>query len=98
MADLEPMHGENDTEGVIVAKGVSMVVLFCACMICGLVPMFVARRFNWITPDEAGSLKSKNKIVMTLLSFGGGVLLSTTFLHLLPEVDHNIIHLQGEYY
>ncbi|XP_052744059.1 zinc transporter ZIP1 isoform X2 [Bicyclus anynana] len=94
MADIEPMHGPNDTEGVLVAKGVSMLVLFCACMICGLVPMFVARKFNWITPEEAGTLKSKNKIVMTLLSFGGGVLLSTTFLHLLPEVDHNIYHLQ----
>ncbi|XP_034834125.1 zinc transporter ZIP1-like [Maniola hyperantus] len=96
MADLEAMHGPNDTEGVIVAKGVSMVVLFCACMICGLVPMFVAKRFNWISAEEAGSLKSKNKIVMTLLSFGGGVLLSTTFLHLLPEVDHNIHHLQED--
>lgn len=101
MADLEALHGggggnATDTEGVLVAKGVSMVVLFCACMICGLVPFFLARKFNWISAEEAGSLKSKNKIVMTLLSFGGGVLLSTTFLHLLPEVDHNIYHLVGK--
>lgn len=85
---------ENDTEGVVIAKGVSMAVLFCASMICGIVPLLLAKKFRWISPDEAGNLKSKNRIVMTLLSFGGGVLLSTTFLHLLPEVNHNIEHLQ----
>ncbi|XP_050353864.1 zinc transporter ZIP1-like [Nymphalis io] len=88
-------HDENDTEGVVIAKGVSMAVLFCASMICGIVPLFLATRFRWISPDDAGNLKSKNKVVMTLLSFGGGVLLSTTFLHLLPEVDHNIEDLQS---
>ncbi|XP_046971721.1 zinc transporter ZIP1-like [Vanessa cardui] len=88
-------HGENDTEGVVIAKGVSMVVLFCASMTCGIIPLFLAKRFRWISPDDAGNLKSKNRVVMTLLSFGGGVLLSTTFLHLLPEVDHNIEDLQS---
>lgn len=88
---------DHDTEGVVIAKGVSMAVLFCASMICGIVPLFLAKKFRWISPDEAGNLKSKNRIVMTLLSFGGGVLLSTTFLHLLPEVNHNIEHLQGKF-
>ncbi|XP_047536704.1 zinc transporter ZIP1-like [Vanessa atalanta] len=88
-------HGENDTEGVVIAKGVSMAVLFCASMTCGIIPLFLAKRFRWISPDDAGNLKSKNRVVMTLLSFGGGVLLSTTFLHLLPEVDHNIEDLQS---
>lgn len=88
-------HAENDTDGVVLAKGISMLVLFCASMICGIAPLLISRRFNWVTPHEAGNLKSTNRIVMTLLSFGGGVLLSTTFLHLMPEVEHNVEHLQG---
>ncbi|XP_041969691.1 zinc transporter ZIP1-like [Aricia agestis] len=88
MADVEVNN--DDTNEVVLAKGVAMAVLFSASMICGIVPLFLAKKFKWIKPDEAGDLKSKNKVVMTLLSFGGGVLLSTTFLHLVPEVDHNI--------
>lgn len=88
-------HDENDTEGVILAKSVSMVVLFIASMICGLVPLVLARKFNWLSAEDAGNLKTTNRIVMTLLSFGGGVLLSTTFMHLIPEVDHNILYLQS---
>ncbi|CAH0728364.1 unnamed protein product, partial [Brenthis ino] len=72
-----------------------MAVLFCASMICGISPLFLSKWFRWITPNDAGNLKSQNRVVMTLLSFGGGVLLSTTFLHLLPEVDHNIEDLQS---
>ncbi|CAH0400462.1 unnamed protein product [Chilo suppressalis] len=89
-------HGddENNNDGVLVAKGVSMAVLFCASMICGIAPLLISRRFNWVTPEEAGTLKSTNRVVMTLLSFGGGVLLSTTFMHLMPEIQHNIEWLQ----
>lgn len=90
-------HDDDDTEGVVLAKGVSMAVLFCASMICGLAPLLLAKKFQWVSAEEAGSLKSTNRVVMTLLSFGGGVLLSTTFMHLMPEVDHNVIYLQGEY-
>lgn len=85
---------EDDTSGVLVAKAVAMAVLFCASMICGTSPLSLSKWFRWIKPDDAGNLKSQNKVVVTLLSFGGGVLLSTTFLHLLPEVNHNIEDLQ----
>ncbi|KAM3962474.1 zinc/iron regulated transporter-related protein 89B [Aphomia sociella] len=87
-------HDEDDTEGVVLGKGISMLVLFVASMICGLTPILLSKKFNWITADEAGTLKSTNRMVMTLLSFGGGVLLSTTFLHLMPEVDENVHYLQ----
>lgn len=87
-------HGDDDEEGVILAKGVSMAVLFCASMICGLAPFFLARKFNWLSAEQAGNLKTTNVVVMTLLSFGGGVLLSTTFMHVMPEVQHNIEYLQ----
>lgn len=91
-------HDHDDTEGVILAKGVSMAVLFCASMICGLAPLLLAKKFQWVSAEEAGNLKSTNRVVMTLLSFGGGVLLSTTFMHLMPEVDHNVLYLQREYF
>jgi solute carrier family 39 (zinc transporter), member 1/2/3 len=97
-AQLFNEEPENDTEGVVMAKGVSMAVLFCASMICGLAPLVISRRLNWVTTEEAGSLKNTNKVVMTLLSFGGGVLLSTTFLHLMPEIHENIEYLQSEYH
>ncbi|KOB77574.1 Zinc/iron transporter [Operophtera brumata] len=66
-------------------------------MICGLAPLLLAKKFQWVSAEEAGNLKSTNRVVMTLLSFGGGVLLSTTFMHLMPEVDHNVVYLQSEY-
>lgn len=98
---LEDVHFHNtysdDEEGVVLAKGVSMAVLFCASMICGLAPLFLARKFNWLSADQAGNLKTTNVFVMTLLSFGGGVLLSTTFMHVMPEVQHNVEYLQREY-
>ncbi|XP_053613690.1 zinc transporter ZIP1 [Plodia interpunctella] len=90
-------HGhshDDDTEGVVLAKGVAMAVLFCASMICGILPLFLAKKFRWISADEAGNLKSTNRVVMTLLSFGGGVLLSTTFMHLIPEIQENVEYLQ----
>ncbi|CAK1583605.1 unnamed protein product [Parnassius mnemosyne] len=100
MENIVSKHGHghdhvDDTEGVVMAKGVAMAVLFCASMVCGITPLFLAKRFRWISTDEAENLKSKNRVVMSLLSFGGGVLLSTTFLHLLPEVQENVDYLQG---
>ncbi|XP_059053200.1 zinc transporter ZIP1-like [Achroia grisella] len=92
---LDDRHHHDDTEGVVLAKGISMLVLFIASMICGLAPLVLSKKFNWITADEAGNLKSTNRVVMTLLSFGGGVLLSTTFLHLMPEVHENVEYLQS---
>lgn len=100
MADLDVIlrHGDDDTEGVLIAKGVSMVVLFIACMICGIIPLILAKKFNWISANEARNLRTSNRAVMMLLAFGGGVLLSTTFMHLIPEIEHNVLHLQREYH
>ncbi|GBP04030.1 hypothetical protein EVAR_74795_1 [Eumeta japonica] len=95
--DIVLTHGdEDDTEGVILAKGVSMAVLFVASMICGIIPMILARKLNWLDPKDASTLKTSNRVVMCLLSFGGGVLFSTTFMHLMPEVQHNVEYLQEQ--
>lgn len=94
--DIILRHDENDTEGVLLAKGVSMIVLFIASMICGTAPLVLAKKFNWISAEDATNLKSTNRVVMTLLSFGGGVLLSTTFMHLMPEIQENVEYLQRQ--
>ncbi|CAB3245932.1 unnamed protein product [Arctia plantaginis] len=96
MADLDVILRHDDTEGVLIAKGVSMVVLFFACMICGIIPLLLAKKFNWLSAGEARNLRTSNRAVMVLLSFGGGVLLSTTFMHLIPEIEENVIHLQKD--
>lgn len=90
------LRHEHNTDGVLTAKGVSMAVLFVSSMVCGLIPMLLAKKFKWVQPDDASDLKTKNNVVMTLLSFGGGVLLSITFMHLMPEVDNNVEYLQCE--
>ncbi|CAG9134026.1 unnamed protein product [Plutella xylostella] len=87
---------DEAADGVVLAKGVAMAVLFSASMVCGLVPTLLARRLRWVTADAAGNLKSSNRAVRSLLSFGGGVLLSTTFLHLMPEIQENIETLQAQ--
>lgn len=97
VSQIVPTHGHShDNDGVVAAKGVSMAVLFAASMICGLIPLLLSKKFKWITPSEAGDLKSNNRVVVSLLSFGGGVLLSTTFMHLMPEIQHNVEYLQGK--
>lgn len=87
--DHDHDHHDHDDENINLAKGVAMAVLFCASMIFGLLPFFLARTLKWQQLN-----KDSNIIVSTLLSFGGGVLLSTTLLHMLPEISETISHLQ----
>ncbi|XP_008190957.1 zinc transporter ZIP1 [Tribolium castaneum] len=71
----------NDT---VTAKAVAMGVLFAASMTLGTIPIKLSEWFDW----KSGT---KNSVyVQMLLSLGGGVLLCTTFLHLLPEVIEGI--------
>jgi len=61
-----------------------MLVLFIASMTLGSLPIKLSQWFKW---------KSSNRnsvVVQMLLCLGGGVLLCTTFLHLLPEVAENL--------
>lgn len=91
-------HLSDDHKSVIIAKSVAMVVLFFASMTFGMLPLFLSRKFHWIKEDQTlADIKSSNRIVIALLSIGGGVLLATTFLHLLPEVGENLRTLEGNY-
>lgn len=76
-----------------IAKGVTMLGLFLASMVFGLIPFKLAKLYKWTDPNKDART---NLVVATLLSFGGGVLLCTTFMHLLPEIDHYIGDLQAK--
>jgi zinc transporter 1/2/3 len=78
--------GENDT---VTAKAVAMCVLFVASMTLGTIPIKLSQWFHW----KSGA--KNNVYVQLLLCLGGGVLLCTTFLHLLPEVAENLENLDS---
>ncbi|KAH8344462.1 hypothetical protein KR084_012360 [Drosophila pseudotakahashii] len=81
----------EDGSGVLVAKVTAMVVLFCASAICGSIPFLLNRFYRW-TENQTNARSAI--VVKCLLYFGGGVLLATTFLHLLPEVQEVVEELQ----
>lgn len=90
---LSDDHEDHDHTATNIAKGITMFVLFIISMTSGLLPMFLSKFFNWSDPNRD---PRANLLVSSLLSFGGGALLATTFMHLLPEVDDSIAHLQSE--
>lgn len=88
-------HEEHQDESdPIKAKAIAMVVLFVAALLAGLAPIKLASWFK--LTDSGGAHKRASLIVSLMLAFGGGVLLCTTFMHLLPEVKENIAELQEE--
>lgn len=80
---------DNDLNGTVIAKSVAMCVLFAASFIIGTLPIKLSKWFNWNNDPK------NNTTVQLLLCFGGGVLLCTTFLHLLPEVAEHVEELQN---
>ena len=63
-------------------KIVVMVLLGLISIFLGFVPLIVGKWFK----NKDGSQKH-GTIFSCLLCFGGGVLLATTMLHMLPEVN-----------
>lgn len=90
--DHDHDHDHDDESDPITAKSIAMVVLFVAALSAGLIPFKLASWFK--LTDGGGGHKRASLIVSLLLAFGGGVLLCTTFMHLLPEVKENIAELQ----
>lgn len=79
----------NSDKKTIIAKSVAMCVLFIASMTLGSLPVFLAKRYKW------NSNSQNNSFVQKLLCVGGGVLLCTTFVHLLPEVSEKLQNLRN---
>lgn len=96
--DHDHDHDHGDAEGIVVAKVVSMIVLSLATIILGLLPIKLAVWFKWNrTADGNFNTSDKSTLILSLLlCFGGGALLCTTFLHMLPEMREKITDLQAE--
>lgn len=83
-----------DDDSILIAKGIAMAVLFAASLIIGSLPFVFAHFLHWNT-DKMDVRPEKRCVVSLALAAGGGILLATTFLHLLPEVRATIAHLQA---
>ncbi|XP_076163272.1 zinc transporter ZIP1-like isoform X2 [Ptiloglossa arizonensis] len=85
----EDEHQEGvNTSSVLIAKGVTMIILCVVSTCMGILPMQMAKCLKWNTAGVTNPRSTK--LVSLLLGFGGGVLFCTTFLHLLPEVKEGI--------
>lgn len=94
LTDIITMNEEeHDHTATNIAKGITMLVLFVLSMGSGILPMMLTKYFNWSDPNRD---PRANLLVSSLLSFGGGALLATTIMHLLPEIDEIIKSLQHE--
>ncbi|KAJ2942739.1 hypothetical protein O0L34_g14928 [Tuta absoluta] len=83
-------HHENhdDPSVELWAKATTMLILGGISIIMGIIPIKLNQRFKWIDVNKEN--QKSPKIVRMLLGFGGGVLMCTTFLHLLPEVTESV--------
>lgn len=93
LSESDEHDHDNDEGASNTAKIITIVSLFLISMASGLVPMLLSKKLNLSDPqrDPRTSL-----VISSLLSFGGGALLCTTLMHLLPEIDETISVLQSE--
>ncbi|CRK88730.1 CLUMA_CG002598, isoform A [Clunio marinus] len=91
--DHDHDHEHDDLSEVNMAKFITMAVLFILSMGSGMIPLLLTKWLDWSDPNRD---PRTNLLVSSLLSFGGGALLCTTFLHLVPEIDEIIGALQHD--
>lgn len=97
IASYAAAENEEDESKVVIAKVISMVTLFGVSVLFGVIPFKLVKvlKLGELGPDGKPNQDARtSKAVSILLSFGGGVLLATTFLHLLPEIALGISILQ----
>lgn len=83
-------------DNIVVAKVTSMVVLGGAAFVCAMCPVLIDRRLRKKSAGVHTTSARTDLVLSSCLAFGGGVLLCTTFLHLLPEVSENVETLQSD--
>jgi len=77
-------------EDVLAAKIGSMCILGGLSLFFGLIPIKVVEKFGLANLDKKGK-SSKTQITLTALNcFGAGVILTTCFTHMLPEVNEGL--------
>ncbi|KAH8272866.1 hypothetical protein KR018_006162 [Drosophila ironensis] len=77
---------------LMVAKIVAIVVLLLGSLIFCFIPYLLDRFYKWT--QRPSSNAREFLVVLCLLNFGGGVLIATTFIHMLPEVVEVVSALQ----
>ncbi|KAH8254542.1 hypothetical protein KR032_010700 [Drosophila birchii] len=77
---------------LIVAKIVAIVVLLLVTLVFCFIPYLLDRFYKWTSRPQSNAREFK--VVLCLLNFGGGVLIATTFIHMLPEVVEVVSALQ----
>jgi len=70
---------------VLVAKVVSMCLLGGVSLLVGLLPLVFKRFCGFASGDGGG--KRSSALLSAMSCFGGGVILTTCFTHMLPEVN-----------
>lgn len=93
--NLSTPSESSDTESTIIAKLLSMALLGLSSLFMILLPIVLTTSLHRAKRDIAKHGTRTENILSLFLSFGGGVLLSTTFLHLLPEVHEGVENLQN---
>ena len=69
------------------AKIVSMCILGGISLILGLIPLKIVEKFSLTELDKKGG-NTRTQLFLTALNcFGAGVILTTCFTHMLPEVN-----------
>jgi len=77
-------------EDVLAAKIGSMCILGGLSLFFGLIPIKIVEKFGLANLDKKGK-SSKTQIALTALNcFGAGVILTTCFTHMLPEVNEGL--------
>lgn len=91
--DDDPNGPDGPFSALVTAKLVSMLAIFVASLAVGCAPIVLAR---WLRPLRQPPPDCfYGRLVSLLLCFGGGVLLFTTFLHLLPECRRTFRELEA---
>uniref|UniRef100_A0A1B6CZX6 Zinc/iron permease n=1 Tax=Clastoptera arizonana TaxID=38151 RepID=A0A1B6CZX6_9HEMI len=83
------------SEDTVSAKIISMLLLGLSSLVMILLPIFLSKSINKANTESKHGSKVEY-VLSLLLSFGGGVLLSTVFLHLLPEVKEGVESLTSQ--
>ena len=77
----------------LTAKIISMCLLGLISIFLGMLPILVVKKLKWGSNGEGMSANMKSVLSATLC-FGGGVLMGTALIHLLPEVHESFNNLK----
>jgi len=73
-------------DALLVAKIISMICLGFLTWLAGLLPMAAVRK-GWIRNSETQQSRATVTLISCMMSFGGGVILTSCLTHMLPDVN-----------